>query len=197
MIYDPHPVLVTAPAAKPVDLSSTKDWLRVSFSDDDSDIQAMLDTATAYIDGWRGILGRCLINQVWSTNHWSWSKRIKAPMPDVSAAVVKYYDTAGAQQTVSASDYRVYADYIMFKDSFFAPDLELDRDDRITIEWTCGFGAGADAVPVDIKTAIKTLVAHWYENREAIVPNERRVELERMPLSFTDIIAKYRTGFVV
>lgn len=192
-----HPLLVTAPAVVPVDLPSVKAWLRVDYGDEDENIRLMINSAVAYLDGYRGILGRCLINQVWSTSHRSWAKRIPAVMPNVSAAVVKYYDINGTQQTVSASDYRVHADYIYFKNSFGHPQLEVDRDDPITVEWTCGFGAAATDIPQDIKDAIKTLVAHWFENREAIVPNERRVELERMPLSFTDIVAKYRTGFAV
>lgn len=192
-----HPLLVTAPATSPVDLPSVKAWLRVDYGDEDETIQSMINSAVSYLDGHRGILGRCIINQVWSTAHRSWSKRFAAPMPDVSAVVVKYYDINGAQQTVSASNYRVYADYIYLKDSFDSPQLEVDRDDPITIEWTCGFGAASTNVPQDLRDAIKTLVAHWFENREAIVPNERRVELERMPLSFTDIVAKYRTGFAV
>jgi uncharacterized phiE125 gp8 family phage protein len=39
------------------------------------------------------------------------------------------------------------------------------RPDAVTVTWTCGFGATADALPASIVHAVKLLVTHWHENR--------------------------------
>ena len=52
----------------------------------------------------------------------------------------------------------------------------------VTIDYTAGYGDAAD-VPADLKQAVLTLVAYWYENRDA---------LTAPPLGFDRLIAGYR-----
>lgn len=60
------PVRIIAPAELPVMLSDAKAHLRVDFDDDDFLIGSMVNAATDYLDGWNGILGRCLVTQTWT-----------------------------------------------------------------------------------------------------------------------------------
>jgi len=64
-----RPVLVTAPTAMPVSLTEAKAHLRVTSSDEDALITALIASATAYLDGWTGILGRCLMQQIWRQHY--------------------------------------------------------------------------------------------------------------------------------
>lgn len=185
---------ITAPASSPVTLSETKKHLRVFYSDDDEVIQDYIDSAVHHFDGWRGLLGRCLITQTWQQHDRQFRRRYKSPFPDMSAVVVKYYDTAGDLQTVSSSNYVIEGEMVRFMSTYTLPDLYDERDYPVQIDWTCGFGS---SVPEDIKTGIKMLVAHWYRNREAVVPNERRVEYNELPLGIKTFIDRNKARFVL
>ena len=56
---------VIAPAEPVVALADVKADLRVDHSDPDSVIQAQIDPATSQLDGYSGVLGRCLVSQTW------------------------------------------------------------------------------------------------------------------------------------
>lgn len=187
-----RPKLKTPPTVSVLDIEEVKSHLRVYGSDDDTLLQSYIDAATSVLDGHSGELGRCLLNQVWTTVHCGWSWRMPSPFPGCSAAVVKYFDTDDAEQTVSASNYRVYPEYILFKQAFVFPTTTTDRDDQITIDWTCGYGEAATDVPKALRQGMMTLIAHWYENREAVMPNERRVELEMTPFAFRYLVDQFR-----
>lgn len=60
------PYLVTAPTEVPVTLGQMKAHLRVAHDDDDGDIESRLEGAVAHLDGWGGVLGRCIMPQTWA-----------------------------------------------------------------------------------------------------------------------------------
>ena len=57
--------LVIPPVDAVVSLTEAKAHLRVSHDDEDAEIAAMVDAATAYLDGLDGVLGRALGQQTW------------------------------------------------------------------------------------------------------------------------------------
>lgn len=187
-----HPKLKTAPA-KIVDLADVKKHLRVPFSDDDTYISSLIDSAQYHIEGWNGWLGRCFVSQVWEQNFECLDLSLKSPFPDLISAVVKYIDTNGDEQTIDNSNYYTVDNGVVFKSTYSIPDTEVDNPEPVTVEWTCG----VTNVPPDVKLAVKMLIAHWYENREAVVPNERRVEYDQVPLAFKSILERYHTRYVV
>lgn len=84
---------------------------------------------------------------------------------------VKYYDTAGAQQTLAGTDYIVDAisrpatlHPALFKDW---PSTQ-DRPGAVVIDWMAGWALASD-VPEDLIQAMKLLIGHWDQNREAVV----------------------------
>lgn len=166
-----RPVLVTPPAAEPVTLSDTKEFARVDHSGHDTLIQGLITAAIAYLDGHGGILGRCMINQTWRQDYAAWSSILRLPFADISSVTVKYFDTLNAEQTVSSSHYELREDhlgaYVRFLEGFTSPSLYDDRSDRVRITLVAGYGAAADDVPETIRTAIKMLVSHWYDNNPA------------------------------
>jgi len=168
-----RPVLVTAPTVKPVTLAEAKAWLWVDHNAHDTLITALLGAAVAHLDGWTGVLGRCIINQVWraSFSDWPSDGDLRLPFPDVSAVVLTYYDTSNVSQTVSASNYELLEDetgsFIRLLSTFDAPAIYTERSDGVRVALTAGYGAAAANVPETIKSAIKFLAAHWYAVRES------------------------------
>ncbi len=167
------PVRVTAPAASPVSLSEVKAHCQVSGSASDTVLQVMLDAAVAYLDGWSGILGRCLINQVWRMDlcEWPASRIIRLPFPNVSAATVKYFDADNVEQTVDGSLHAVLHDargsYVRLSDSFTSPGLHDDRADAVQVTFTAGYGSAGTDVPAAIRAAILLSVQSMFSMQQA------------------------------
>lgn len=65
-VYIAPPYLVTPPASLPVSLSDMRAHLRVVATDDDADLDAKQEGAVAMLDGWGGVLGRCIMPQTWA-----------------------------------------------------------------------------------------------------------------------------------
>lgn len=167
------PQLVTAPAAPLLSTAEAKAHCRVDHDDENSLIDDIVSDVTSYLDGWGGVMGRCLIRQTWRQDYAGWSGVLRIPFPDVSSITsVTYKDTSGVEQTVSSADYVMKQDqlsaYIRFKSTFTAPALELDNPSPVSVTYVAGYGADADAVPGAIKRAALLLVGHYYENREAV-----------------------------
>lgn len=190
-----RPIRTVAPASAIITTSEAKAWCDVTYTADDTLIGGLVAAADAQLDGYTGILGRCLLNQTWRLNLPTWpiTDVIRLPFPDVSAITsIKYYDSAGSQQTVSAALYELQEDeesgFVAFKDAFTFPTVDDDRLDSVEILFVSGFGATASAAPDGIKTAAKMMVAHWYENREATV----NAEMRELPMGVSQLLAPYR-----
>jgi uncharacterized phiE125 gp8 family phage protein len=80
------PYLITPPASAPVALADLKAHLRVAHSDDDADILAKLDGAVASLDAWGGVLGRCIMPQVWAIDVTGPGPHL-LPFPDATSVI--------------------------------------------------------------------------------------------------------------
>ena len=58
-------IRVTPPTAQVVTLQDMKEHLRVLHDDEDMLIQSLTDAAVSWMDGWDGVLGRCIMPQTW------------------------------------------------------------------------------------------------------------------------------------
>ncbi|MBX9759161.1 MAG: head-tail connector protein [Beijerinckiaceae bacterium] len=168
------PVRTTPPEVSPVSLSEAKAHLRVDSTDENTLIQILIDAATAHLDGWGGILGRCLVNQVWKAADDDWEgEYLRLPFPNVSEVAVTYYDASNVLQTLSPSLYALLADesgsFLRFSETFSGPALYDDREDSVQITMTAGYGAACSDVPAAIRAAILLMVGDLYQNREAKV----------------------------
>jgi uncharacterized phiE125 gp8 family phage protein len=192
------PVLVTPPAAGDpiVTLAEAKQQCRVDHDDDDDYIATLVAAAVGHIDGYAGILGRCLVTQTWqiALDCWPSDNTIRLPFPDVTPTEVTYTDVGGVDQLVDAALWGSQTDalggFVYFKKAFTAPDLNDDRPDPIRVKFEAGYGA-AENVPPAIKHAIKLLIAHWYENREATVVGQS-IFVAELPLAVDRLLAPYR-----
>ncbi|MDJ0631097.1 MAG: head-tail connector protein [Rhodobacter sp.] len=188
------PILVTPPAGDPVvTLAEAKLHCRVDDTAEDTLITSLVGAATSFLDGWRGKLGRCIVNQTWKQFYSAWGDPMRLPFCDVSSvASLTYYDADAAEQTVDSDAFELIEDarsaQIHFKDAFTRPPLDSDRAFPIEIEFIAGFGA-ASAVPEDLKQLVKLMVGHWYENREASIVG---TSVNELPLGAQSLIANYR-----
>jgi uncharacterized phiE125 gp8 family phage protein len=186
------PKLITAPANAILTRDEAKAQLAVGFTDDDNIIDGLIKSATAYLDGWGGVLRRCMITQTWQQDFTDWADWLRLPFPDVSGiGSVKYVDTEGVEQTVASGDYALGEDaaggFVFFKDTFTAPSLSDNEPAPIRVQYDAGYGANAGDVPESLRHAALLLISHWYENRSAVGQ-----PMEQLPLGVDALIAPHR-----
>lgn len=188
------PIRTEAPTELPVSLAEAKAQLQIdaTVSDWDDLLTGMLNAAVAYVDGWSGVLGRCLVTQTWEARFECFEAEFDLPFPDVSAVVVKYYDTSDTLQTYSSSNYQLVQESCGSEVSVYLtstwPATSLNREDVVVITMTVGYGA-ATAVPAAIKQAILMIVGHWFANRETVNVGNITTEL---PFSAAAMLAPFR-----
>ncbi|MFN3549623.1 MAG: head-tail connector protein [Mesorhizobium sp.] len=178
----------------PVSLTEVKAHCRVDGTDSDAVLTALLNAAVDHLDGYSGILGRCMVEQSWRVDlaDWPAGGLIRLPFPDVSAITsIKYYDEDNAEQTVDGADYQrvqdVLGSVVRLVDNFDAPAVYDDRLDAVHVTFVAGFGNAA-AVPAPLKVAIMLLVSHWFEHREASVVGG----IAELPFAVSALVAPYR-----
>ncbi len=96
-----RPVLITPPAIQPVSLAEAKLHLRVDHNDEDTLIESLTRAATEHSDGWNGILGRCLVEQVWRQDHDRFARQMIIPLgPVIAVQSITWRDLAPASATM-------------------------------------------------------------------------------------------------
>lgn len=138
-------IRVTPPAAPVVSLLDMKEHLRVLHDDEDILIQSLTDAAVSWLDGWDGVLGRCIMPQTWRISPADLGAGFR--LPDASEVVAE-------------------------------PDGSLVV--------TCAMPA--EKLP-SVKQAVKLLVGHWYQNREAV--GER---MEAQPMAVRALLEPLRNA---
>lgn len=150
------PTLITAPATAAVSLAEMKAHLRVTGSAEDTLITALVSAAIAHLDGWKGVLGRCIMSQTWSVAA-SGAGCIVLPMPDVISATADY----GAGPVALAL-------------TVSEVGTSVEVTDAGTISFVCAMSA--QQLPA-AQMAIKLLVGNWFSNREAVGGSETELPL--------------------
>lgn len=154
-----RPILVTAPAALPIEANDVIARAPSLASADPDVVTALIEAAVSHLDGWSGILGRCLVAQTWKVEPCAhdWD-RYRLPFPQVLAiSSVKVDGSVLAE-----------ADYALRQDAtgwYVAPLVTWPTGD-VAIEFTAGYGS-PDDVPAAIKQAIVMMVAGMYATTEA------------------------------
>ncbi len=101
-------------------------------------------------------------------------------------------DTASVTQTLDASTYQVD---VTTEPARICPVFgqfwpwPLPQMANVLITFVAGFGS-PDKVPPAIKVAIKMIVAHWYENREAVGMGS----YAEVPLAARNLLSAWEIG---
>ncbi|AVO36602.1 head-tail connector protein [Pukyongiella litopenaei] len=184
-------VRVSPPAESPVSIGDCKAQGVLDFSDDDFLVMTYIEAATGYLDGYTGILGRCLVSQDWRVDFPAWDRGLVVPFHDATAVEISYVDESGDTQVLPGNEYELVPGYggamVLWKAAFSAPALADDTALPVSVVATCGYGAAA-AVPQALKLAIMQLAAHWYGTRSAVT----EASMESVPMSCASLIAAHR-----
>lgn len=159
---------LVAPAVEPVTFAEAKAHLSAIGDSDDALISRLIAAAVDALDGPDGKLGRCMVAQKWRLDLPGGfeDRYIRLPLPPViSVDAVSFIDSAG--------DEHAFADYEIMglgatAGCVLAPRTLWPFARVASIEFTCGFGAAAAAVPEDLRNAILSAVATSYALRETV-----------------------------
>lgn len=177
---------LTAPAEEPLTLADAKDHLRVTHTDEDMLIAALIATARESAEA---RTGRALVTQTWRHTLDTWPAHgiIVLPRPPlVSVQEVSYLDNDGARQIIPGTDYQVITNTLLGQ---VLPAYGLswpscrDQPGSIQVDYTAGYGAAAD-VPQSLKAWMLLAIGTWYARREALASGS----VMELPRAFWDAL---------
>jgi uncharacterized phiE125 gp8 family phage protein len=169
--------LITPPSTYPVTLAEAKLHCRVDIADDDALITAFITAATETAEQ---KTGRAIMSQTWELTLDAFPDTLELTrVPVQSITSVKYYDTAGVQQTVSNTLYALDAtDDFGFAhiSPVYAGVWPTTRDqiNAVAVRYVAGY-ADAASVPQSIKNWILLMVSTMYEPRDRSLLQPRGV----------------------
>lgn len=169
-----------APAAPLVALTDLKLHLRVDHDDEDALIASLGAAAMAHIDGPRGILGRCIQPQVWALEGAAPGGWFRLPLPGVRSITALAHE-GGAPQPVAFTQRRA---------GLYTEVTLQESGGPVSVAFTAE--TPEDVWPVII-IAIKLLVGHWYENREAVVTG---MAVTTLPIGVERLLTPLKLGWV-
>jgi uncharacterized phiE125 gp8 family phage protein len=163
----------TVDAAGPaVPTTSVLEHLRVGNDPDDLlHISGLIGAATRTVEN---MLGIALITQGWELTLDAWpdcGPIILRRPPIISITEVRYISTAGVSTVLAPAMYFLDA---AASPARLAPSFgnlwpeTREQMAAIKITFQAGYGSSWNDVPESARLAIMLLVAHWYENREAV-----------------------------
>jgi uncharacterized phiE125 gp8 family phage protein len=168
--------LLSGPAEEPITLDEAKLFAHVDHGAEDDLIDSLIGAGRRRCEK---VSWRALVTQTWllTLNNWPrpmWGREYvprriiplpKAPLVSVSG--ITYVDYGGVTQTLSPSLYKVDATSepgtVSEAYGQFWPAARTEAA-SVQVTFVCGYG-GADAVPDDIKQAIKSFVHYCYRHR--------------------------------
>jgi uncharacterized phiE125 gp8 family phage protein len=161
----------TAPAEEPITLTELKAQLRLTGTDDDTDLADFIQMAREYAETFcrRAIITQSLTLKLDDFP----SDQIELPRPPLQTVTsIKYWPLdGGAQVTVSAATvYEAIADELVgrvqLRDGQDWPSDIATRPDAVEIIYVAGYGSQA-SVPAALKMAMRQIAAKHYEQRSA------------------------------
>ena len=188
-------IIITAPASEPLTLQEAKDHLRFTDSSEDTLISALIVAARQHIEN---LTGRALITQTLELqlDGFPATRKILLPSSPVqSVSSVKYYDTDGALQTWSSTEYQVVTSQIVPviapASGYDWPETDTDTLASVQVRYIAGFGNAA-AIPEPIKQAMRLLIGHLFTNRESVVVGTIS---QIVPKTVEHLISPYRVVY--
>ena len=148
-----------APSATIVTLQAAKDYLRVDYSEDDTLIQSLIDTARIRLEQYASVAMTARTLKVVAYV----DEFIELPYAPINTiSLVEYWDGA-AWVTIEVGNYRVLGD--TYKKVYFTSPIMSEF--RFT--YTCGYAT----TPESMKTALLKMVGDLYEYRESSVESSK------------------------
>jgi uncharacterized phiE125 gp8 family phage protein len=163
--------LTTAPTLEPLTVAEAKAQIRSVQSSEDAVITSYIRAARQAAENY---LGYGLLTQSWQLNLSDFVDVIPLPMAGKLASVthVKYYDEAGAQQTLSSAVYTVDTRsrpgrIAIAADQSWPAIQSLRKVNRIEIQYVVGWTT-RDLVPDAIKQGMRVLIGNMDADRDGM-----------------------------
>jgi len=199
--------LITPPAAEPIELvGDVKAQSRLLEMDDENLLLASYIRAARELV--EEITGRQVMPATWRMYMSSFPGRnvdnytptgwrfgeVRLPKPPlISVDLLRYIDVDGALTTLATSEYQWSNKWTpaRLRPARFKvwPIVDPYSLDAVQITFTAGYATAA-IVPARIKQAIRLIVAHWYENREAASMGG----LADLPFGVRTLLSSLKTG---
>lgn len=197
-------VLFAGPTLEPLTVQEATDFSRITEDSEDDNVEGLIRSARAHVEQ---LTGRALITQTWdlyldefpycyTAEGWRYIDIPKPPLQSVT--FVKYYDSAGVQQTLATSEYtvdsqrepgRVYQAYgKSWPSTYPIPNA-------VQVRFIAGYGPAAsdiDARAPELRQAISTLVGTMYEQRETNTDQP----LADVPEAFYQLVNQHRMFWI-
>ncbi len=192
---------VETPASTwPVTQAQAKTWLRITTADENDDVDlaiaAAVDAAQRMTSG-NVVLAPVTFDLILDSFP-DGNDRLYIPtVPLASITSLAYYDGANDSQSLTENtEYTLLAP--TDGQAWLKPVVggtwpsTADRDDAVTIRLIAGY-ANAAAVPDCVLMAIRLLIGHFWENREAVVTGTISADVK---LSVRSLLDAMQWGFV-
>ena len=184
--------MVTEPTAEPVTLVEAKLFARIDTDDDDALVTALISSARQCVEE---ETGRALMTQTRDAflNHYPQAKEFELSWRDIqSVTYIRALNEDGTYDEVDSGEILLDGKNgrvgIKTGSPFFPIGVVGDQYfNGFVIRYVSG-ESDAAYVPEWAKTAIKMLVAHWYEHREATTPESQN----KVPFHVQMILDKHR-----
>ena len=159
-----RPVRIGEPIAPILTLADAKAACNVELDHQDELIGNLVRAAASHLDGYSGILGRCMVTQTWRYGFANLGGRIALGMPDAqSIATATYRDPNGAAQPIASDLFRIDEEAAGAVLTYVGASLGVERVAYpFSIDLRFGYGA-ATQVPEALRTACRLMVAHWFD----------------------------------
>lgn len=176
---------LTAPAVEPLTLAEAKDFLRVTGTQQDALISALISAARAAIEAHTRT--RLITQTVRLTAH-DFCRWLSLPVwPIQSVDTMRYTASDGTDTLLDPATYQVVEGQPKALMAAYGLQWPTTRDEAnaVRIDLTLGYGDSAADVPEDIINALRFLVASYHEHRLA-APGDMSMS---MPAPVRDILA--------
>ena len=160
-----HLELQTDATVEPVTLAELKTQLRVSGSSEDDLLTGLITAARQIVEAYTH---RALITQTWDYIISNPGSVIRIPMPPLqSVTSITSYDLDNDSTDEGTSKWYTVTNTTPGEIRLNNGETwaSVIRDNGFVIEFKCGYGAAASAVPGSLVTAVKMIASALYENR--------------------------------
>ena len=180
--------LLAGPALEPVTLAEAKAFLRVDDGAEDGLIGTLITAARLHIEN---TTDRALIAQSWRVvlDCWPAGRMVKLPVaPLMALTAVTVYDADGGTHGIALSQFQSEAAPArLLLPEAIEGMVPIRERQGIEIDYVAGFGIGPEDVPADLRQALLTLVAHWFEHRDLAAAEAPA------PGAYERLVAPYRS----
>lgn len=190
-------IVTVPPDGHPISLAQAKRQLRIEPDDADQD-EHLSDLCAAAHRAVENMLGYPILRQTRQTHlrGFPCGAIWLGGGDNLTVSQVRYIDTSGTQQVLAGSEYIV--DAISSPAAIHAAPWKswpatLERPGAVEIDWQAGW-ANASAVPDDLIHAMRLLIGHWDQNREAVVIGTISTAVQ---LTVDALLEQYRVQLII